>query len=456
MTWVHWDKVFVPGLLDVPEAKNAEGNNSTKTKKRILDLICAFDIETSRVPGMDESVCYHWQLQCGLEHPTIYGRELWEFRKLMDSFADNIESGATLLIFVHNLSYEFHFLRDVYPELIEDDVFSLKPRKPVKVKLYGGKIELRCSYILTNMSLGEWTAKMQVEHQKLSGDDFDYDAIRYPWTVLTDTQKQYCQYDVLGLVEAMRVQLSIYDDTLATVPLTSTGYVRRDVKRVMKNWSYYGLQNVQPEDEVYVALREAFRGGNTHCNRYFAGVILSGVKSADKSSAYPDADVNYEFPMGHFKRSARKTVKWVRELITLHRALLIRFRVTNLRLIDQFDPIPYISFAKVRGVELRQCYIDNGRILSAPYCEMTVTDIDWGIIEEQYTWDSIEILDLWETRYGYLPDMLRNLIISYYEAKTKLKGVVGQEIYYVKSKNLLNSIYIRLAGARPLQNDNRI
>lgn len=443
MNWIEWDKVFVPRLLDVPEAKNPQGNNSTSSKKRILDLICAFDIETSRVPGYEESVCYHWQMQCGLEHPTIYGRELWQFRKMLDTFAENIEKGCTLLIFVHNLSYEFHFIRDVFPELREEDVFSLKPRKPVKVKLYSGKIELRCSYILTNMSLSEWTAKMKVEHQKLEGDKFDYNAIRFPWTVLTPEQKMYCQNDVVGLVEAMQVQLSIYGDTLSTVPLTSTGYVRRDVKRVMKNWSYYGLQNVQPEDEVYVALREAFRGGNTHANRYFAGVILSGVKSADKSSAYPDADVNYEFPMGKFKRSARKTVTWVRQLMKLHRALLIRMKVTNLRLIDEFDPIPYISFAKVRGVELKQCYMDNGRILKAPgtEIEMTVTDIDFGIIEEQYTWDHIEIIDLWETRYGYLPDMLRNLIISYYTDKTKLKGGEGQEVYYTKSKNLLNSIY---------------
>ncbi len=441
MNWCEWQTVNVAALLNVPEAKRPQGNSGTKTIKRILDLICGFDIETSPVPGMEESVCYHWQLQCGLEYQTIYGRELWEFRQLMDRFAEHIEKGTTLLLFVHNLSYEFHFLRAVYPELTETDVFSLKPRKPVKVKLYGGKIELRCSYTLTNMSLAEWTKKMRVEHVKLSGDEFDYNEIRYPWTQLTDKQKLYCQYDVLGLVEAMRVQLDMYGDTLATVPLTSTGYVRRDVKRVMKNWSYYGLQAVQPDDDVYVALREAFRGGDTHANRYFAEQILNNVKSADKSSAYPDSCVNYEFPMGHFKRSVNQSVSWVNNLIRLHRALLIRFRVDGLRLQDEFDPCPYISYAKVRGVKVRDCRLDNGRILTAPYCEMTVTDIDWTIIRAQYTWDRIEIIDLWETRYGFLPDMLRNLIINYYEDKTRLKGVPGQEIYYVKSKNLLNSIY---------------
>lgn len=440
--WIDWTQVFPAELLDVPEAKNPVGNNSTRTKKHILDLLCAFDIETSRVPGTEQAVCYHWQLQCGLEHPTIRGRELWQFRKLMDSFAENIKKDQTLYIFVHNLSYEFHFLRGVYPELSAEDVFSLKPRKPVKVRLYGGKIELRCSYILTNMSLGEWTSKMQVEHQKLSGDAFDYDAVRYPWTDLTEEQLDYCRNDVLGLVEALRVQLDINDDTLSSIPLTSTGYIRRSVKRVMKNWSYYGLQAIQPDPDVYVALREAFRGGDTHCNRFLAGVILKNVKSVDKSSAYPDACVNYdEFPMGTFRRSIKKTLKWANQLIRLHRAVLMRVRFTNLRLRDEFDPCPYISFSKVRGVKVYECQLDNGRILTAPHAETTLTDIDWCIIEAQYEWDSVEVLDMWDTRKGFLPDILRSLIISYYEDKTKLKGVQGQEVYYVKSKNLLNSVY---------------
>ena len=440
--WVDWKQVFPAELLDVPEAKNPVGNNSTRTKKHILDLLCAFDIETSRVPGTEQAVCYHWQLQCGLEHPTIRGRELWQFRKLMDSFAENIKKDQTLYIFVHNLSYEFHFLRGVYPELSAEDVFSLKPRKPVKVRLYGGKIELRCSYILTNMSLGEWTSKMQVEHQKLSGDAFDYDAVRYPWTDLTEEQLDYCRNDVLGLVEALWVQLNINDDTLSSIPLTSTGYIRRSVKRVMKNWSYYGLQAIQPDPEVYLALREAFRGGDTHCNRFLAGVILKNVKSVDKSSAYPDACVNYdEFPMGTFRRSIKKTLKWAKQLIRLHRAVLMRVRFTNLRLRDEFDPCPYISFSKVRGVKVYECQLDNGRILTAPHAETTLTDIDWCIIEAQYEWDSVEVLDMWDTRKGFLPDILRSLIISYYEDKTKLKGVQGQEVYYVKSKNLLNSVY---------------
>ena len=407
----------------------------------MLNLCCAFDIETSRLPDIDQAIVYHWQLQLGPNEPTIRGRELWQFRQVMDALANEIGDREMLLVYVHNLSYEFHFVRGVYPELVNEDVFAVKPRKPVKVRLYGGKVELRCSYILTNMGLGAWTRKMGVEHGKLSGEDYDYSRVRYPWTPMTAAELEYCRNDVLGLVEALQRQLEVYGDTLATVVMTSTGYVRRDVKRVMRQWSYKALQNLQPSAPVYVALREAFRGGNTHANRYYAGCILSDIGSMDRSSSYPDVCCNRPFPMGKLRRSHRLTLGWLRYLLRNDRAVLLRIRVTGLRLRDEYNPCPYISYSKVRGVHYRDCLCDNGRILTAPYAEMTLTDLDWEIIERSYVWDSLEILDMWDCRYGPLPDILRALIIKYYQDKTQLKGVRGQELYYDKAKALLNSIY---------------
>lgn len=442
--WINWRDVDLPAVLDVPYAARAPGNQGTRARHNIKDILCAFDIETSNVPGLDQSVCYHWQMQMGFDIPTIEGRELWEFRAFMDKIADLLEKDETLVILVHNLHYEFHFLRSVYPDIRNEQVFAVGPRKPVKLSLYGGKIMMRCTYVLTNMSLGQWTAKMGVEHGKLDGDKFDYEKTRMPWDPLTEYELEYCRNDVLGLIEAMTVQLETRHDTLATVPTTSTGYVRRDVKRVMRNWSYYGLQAVQPTEEVYIALRQAFRGGDTHANRYYSGVILKDVGSADRSSSYPEVCINHEFPMGRFKREPEESLRQLRRCIRLHRACLVRFYFEGLRLRDPYDPCPYISYAKILEVDkqrLREYHLDNGRILQAPSGSLTMTDVDWQIFEKQYTWDSLEVEDLWTTKYDFLPDMLRALIISYYDNKTRLKGVEGQELYYDLAKALLNSIY---------------
>lgn len=451
--WIEWDKVDFSFLRKIKYAARNPGNQATKFPRDIKDILCAWDVETSILPGEEQAFVYHWQMQIGFDMPTIRGRTIEEFRLCMDRVEKELTDNETLICFIHNLGYEFFFLRSVYPELTNDDIFATGPRKPVKVKLYGGKIELRCSYILTNMSLAAWTHKYNVEHAKCSSADYDHSKTRFPWDSLSEEELEYCRNDVLGLIEALKIHLEINHDTLATVVLTSTGFVRRAVKRVMEHASRRMLQDVQPTEEVYLALREAFRGGDTHCNRYMAGIILKNVSSVDRSSSYPDVCVNRMFPMGKFKRSWIQDYQQLRALIKMGRAVLVRLRFEGLRLKDDYTPCPYISFSKIRDpVEgrkksdfLKTCKLDNGRILQAEIADTTLTDVDWKIVRRQYIWDKITVLDMWDTRYDYLPDMLRSLIIQYYQGKTELKGVPGQELYYALMKALLNSIYGMMA-----------
>lgn len=99
---------------------------------------------------------------------------------------------------------------------------------------------------------------------------------------------------------------------------------------------------------------------------------------------------------------------------------------------------PYLSFTKCRSV-INGTY-DNGRILSADYLETTITDVDLCIIQKEYH-ANIEILKCYSAAYGKLPECIVKEVISYYVNKTTLKGVEGQEYFYMKSKNLLNSVY---------------
>ena len=76
-----------------------------------------------------------------------------------------------------------------------------------------------------------------------------------------------------------------------------------------------------------------------------------------------------------------------------------------------------------------------------------LTDIDFRIVLYEYVFEEIEILELWFTEYGYLPDPFRAVIRSYYEKKTMLKGAKDpfEKMQYDKSKNLLNGLYGMLA-----------
>lgn len=428
-----------PALL-----KNRRGNPGGR-KRHYMANVTAFDIETTLLDN-NQTVMYIWQWQFGTDL-TVIGRTWEEFTDLQQRIKAALPEGRWLVVYVHNLSYEFQFLKGIY-HFFPEEVFAVASRKVVKCDMYN-VFEFRCSYKLTNMSLGQFTHQMRVEHEKLSGEEFDYSQKRYPWTELTEQELAYCTHDVLGLVEALNALMERDGDTLSTIPLTSTGYVRRNAKRSMKegNVHHSFVGSILPDIDLYRALREAFRGGNTHANRFFAGDIVENVHSADRSSSYPAVMCNREYPMTIFTpiMASDLNLGYISRCVKIrHKALLLRISISNLKLRSLSWGCPYLSLDKCREVRKAVNTVDNGRILEAEYLETTVTDIDLHIIMEEYS-GTITFLQGWYSGYKKLPQPLIDEVIKYYKDKTELKGVKGQEIYYDKSKALLNSLYGMMA-----------
>ena len=422
-------------LYDVPLVKRKQGNQKTRKRVKYKDIITAFDIETTRLIDIEQSVMYVWQWQFGDDY-TVVGRT-WEQFATFQRKISKILDDSVLVIFVHNLSYEFQFLRGIY-QFSPDEVFAIKSRKVLKCNMHGC-FEFRCSYIHSNMNLDTYTKKIGVKHKKLTGT-FDYEKIRYPWTELSNEELAYCVHDVQGLVEAIKIEMEHDGDNLYTFPLTSTGYVRRDAKKAMSTVSISFVKNQLPDYEIYKMLREAFRGGNTHANRYYANYTLHNVHSADRSSSYPDVMCNCKFPISEFYRLGDLPYKDVIKLIEKrNKALIMRVAITGIYLTRIDWGCPYLSISKCRHLE--NALEDNGRILSADYIETTLTDIDLRIVLQEYSFTDIRFFDVASSRYGYLPTPLINTICQYYHYKTELKNVPGQELLYMKSKNKLNSLY---------------
>lgn len=422
-------------LYNRPLVKRKQGNQRTKKRVKYKDIITAFDIETTRLIDIEQSVMYVWQWQFDEDY-TVVGRTWEQFAAFQRKIAKILDD-IVLVVFVHNLSYEFQFLRGIY-QFSPDEVFAIKSRKVLKCNMYGC-FEFRCSYIHSNMNLDTYTKKMGVKHKKLTGT-FDYEKIRYPWTELNNDELAYCIHDVQGLVEAIKIEMEHDGDNLYTFPLTSTGYVRRDAKKAMSNVSFSFVRNQLPDYEIYKMLREAFRGGNTHANRYYANYTLHNVHSADRSSSYPDVMCNCKFPISEFYRLGDLSYKDVVKLIEKrNKALIMRVAITGIYLTRIDWGCPYLSISKCRHIE--NALEDNGRILSAEYLETTLTDIDLRIVLQEYSFTDIRFFDVASSRYGYLPSPLISTICQYYHYKTELKNVPGQELLYMKSKNKLNSLY---------------
>ena len=443
------DQIALAGVL-TPPRKNRGGN-----RRQYQNIVCAFDIETTRLDD-DHSVMYIWQFQIGLIG-TVTGRSWKEFRQLLSRIREALDPGVYLVVYVHNLAYEFQFLRGIY-NFKAHEVFAVDERKPLRVDMLDC-IEFRCSYLHSNMSLDEFLSKMGVKDKKKHG--FDYEKSRYPWTPLTDDELLYCVNDVRGLVEAIIVEMEHDHDTLYTIPATSTGYVRRDVRRIMTSYPWHFVHDMLPDRFIFDLLREAFRGGNTHANRYYSGQILEGVSSYDRSSSYPDVQCNCKFPVSAFIRvdTEECTMQKLQDLINRRKkAVLLRVALGGVRLKDDMWGCPYLQVDKCRKLEWKRSSrmlngkivsrtvpatfaADNGRILYADYLETTFTDIDWRIFCSEYEFDNIKIIDMAYARYGFLPKRLVEQIQVYYQLKTKLKGDESHKQLYDKSKAKLNSIY---------------
>lgn len=446
-------------LTEIPVQKR-KGRPGSRHKKQetfhYKDIVCAFDIETTKLSrgwykiakevSREDlfSFMYVWQFQIG-EGITIMGRYWEEFVDLMHRIAGALDPEERLVIYVHNLSYEFSFVRDervLGPDLTEESVFCIKARKICKFLCCQDKLEFRCSYIHSNMGLDDFTRKMGVKHQKLSGQEFDYSKIRYPWTELTAQEQAYCANDVIGLVEAIDTELKLDHDDLYSIPLTSTGYVRRDIKKALEPKRFW-IERLTPPLDTYLMLREAFRGGDTHANRFAAGKVLPGpIRSVDRSSSYPDVQCNGRFPVSEFFNPPdedAESIQAVGRMIKKDKAIIARIAFRGIELRDKFNPAPYLALDKCR--EVYNEVLDNGRILSADYLETTITDKDLLIILRDYDYKELRVICWQYARYGPLPVEMRNVVIDYYTRKTELKNVEGQEVYYEKAKNKLNGVF---------------
>lgn len=438
-----------------------------KKPKYLVYTFATFDIETTTIDNGTDTpygFMYHWQMDVG--GYVVTGRRWEEWVKFMLKLVEIFKTDETrnFVVYIHNEAFEFQFIRDFLNAYFGGfRVFATQSRKPIYVTT-GNGIQFRCSYKLTNMSLEKAVQnELGVVHCKASGD-LDYRVIRTADTPLDDTEYGYCVSDVVSLYELIERRLINEHDNLESIPMTSTGYVRRDCRNSCRKDKDYREEFLKQEmtESVYTLLMEAGRGGNTHANRYMSGRVWHYVDSFDVASSYPAQMFLRKYPVSKFTPYGEiETMKELDGLLSEY-ACLFRVIFTGLEVRDNIG-MPYIAISKATA-HSKHISLDNGRVLSVinredrendrGYLALTLTDVDFQIIKEQYTWDDMSISDFHIATYGYLPDALLSQVMAYFKAKTELKDKIkeaeerGDEeeaanlaYLYAKSKNRLNGIF---------------
>lgn len=425
-------------------------------REEYYNIPCSFDIETTSFMsknGDGEDVkcatMYIWQL--GLNGTVIYGRTWEEFHTVINSLVDylHLNSKRKLIIYVHNLGYEFQFIRKHF---VWDKVFAIKQRRPVYA-ITGG-IEFRCSLFLSNYALAYIGDNLLQKYpvKKLVGY-LDYSKPRHSKTPLTDEELEYCLNDVKVVMSFIQEKIE-HDGDISKIPLTNTGYVRdycrkecfyqgipeSDIEtRKRVNMNYRALmKSLQITDnDEYEQLQRAFGGGFTHASSLYSGKVMEDVGSADLTSSYPYVMCAEYFPMsrGVYIGSVDSD-KLFNHYLSNYCCVFDAKFYNICPLLECENPISQSrSFIKGKSI------INNGRVVRADELSTTVTELDYDTISKFYTWDSVKIMNMRVYDKGYLPEPLILSVLNMYGDKTSLKGVEGKETEYLVSKNMINASF---------------
>lgn len=403
------------------------------------------DTETSHT---DEKTAWvhQWGIRWGVE--TIVGRTAPQLAACLQRIAAHWgQKGKTwgLLAYIHNLSYDINYLYqffDAPPEL-----FAVKPHRILTAKL--PHLEIRCSYLLTQKSLAQWSHDSGKLFDKLSGT-YDYQRIIYPDDPLTDDDWMYQLNDIYTMQDAWRSDREIDGYTAMTVPLTSTGFVRADCRKAAAANRYWSkkLHQQDPDIEIYNALEAAFSGGYTHGNRFckttanYDGtphIVTGPIGHRDFTSSYPARQMCNRMPMGPWQKIEITKTDEIYSLAP-YQALLIHLVMQDIRLKDDGITAPFLSYAKLEGKgNITNMVVDNGRVLALDgIVSIWVTEYDFFILDSQYDFRRL-FANCYASTKEKLPKWFRDVVTEYFRAKTTLKYT--DPANYMRGKAKLNGIY---------------
>lgn len=284
--------------LDLPTVRDNKGD-------LWYNVPAAFDIEVSSfyngapAPENKCAVMYIWQF--GICDLVTTGRTWGEFKELLNNVREilHLSNATRIIVYVHNLAYEFQFMRKHFQW---DSVFLLEERKPVKALTNG--IEFRCSLKLSGGKSLAQIGKELIHHDnRKKVGDLDYEKIRSPLTPMTDEELGYCESDIRVLVDYISEKIE-QDGNITKIPLTNTGYVRNYCrKQCYTRWKKYRqlMDILTMTSDEFIELRDAFMGGHVHANAHYVGKVIPNVGSYDINSSYPAVMVFEKFPMSKAK-----------------------------------------------------------------------------------------------------------------------------------------------------------
>lgn len=463
----YWKQV----MIDKPELKEISGKHGTKLEPMFYDSETSKESEfvtvgkgkkKKSVEKVKDTWVYLWM--CSFGDYLYYGRYLHEFFEFLEWIIQNYELSETrkIDIWVHNLSYDISYMYELLFRLNggKEGISMLcsAPRKFISYTIEQYGITLKCTYRLTNRSLDKWCKDLGVKHKKQTGTK-GYNTTYKPWDKLPQNEYKYGAYDIISLKECFYKECEIQGYDFKTIPLTQTGFVRKDFQAEFTDKGHYkenkaNFNRTRLTNEQYKRLLRASGGGMVQGNYKILGRTVyeeNGIGHVDFESHYPtqlrcnplawqpntlniphlkfqDLDL-YEFHFGYY---------YVVDVV-----------LGDIEIHDEVTA-PFLCESKCTKGPNTNIYSINGKVIKIDgEVRICCTNFDLDIFREQYkiTWYKIIDVDIYtaETLPPYIMDVIDKYYVAKSETKAKLKKDPHNEDllaqYNGVDKPKLNGIY---------------
>lgn len=446
--WDRFDYGLLKGIVTIKKSSQWD-------KRTINDIVIMADTETSKkhptiyemlkdgtkkaITQPNHIVCWTVTLRAyGMNLVTLRGRKPSDLSKCFAKIHDALPGDVTY-IFFHNLAYDWQFIeRFLFVDHgIPEKQLNTKPHYPIQIEFASGMI-LRDSLILLQRKLEKVAIDLDVQHKKAVGS-WDYEKIRNQNTPLSDDEWMYTEFDTLSGAECIEAYCKGLNMNLAYLPLTATGIPRGDLRNISKAYRWHDdfIKQVLPFDLYDIFSNFLYHGGYTHGNRHFINTLIKElVRCYDFASSYPFCLIANKFPMGPFEPVEDLTPEMIFEHMHEY-AFAFKLVMIKPQLKRDEMPMPFLQLSK--SLRTVNAITDNGRIISAEYAEIWVTEYDFAILMEQYKFKGIFITNAYMAVKQYLPRWFTDYVYKQFEAKTRLKHV--DKVLYTLAKGRVNSCY---------------
>ena len=379
---------------------------------------------------------------------VLYGNSIEDFMSLLETLPD-------CRVYFHNLAFDVSFIFDHILKngwVWDDDRIPRYTKHFTTVisdmnQVYQVKLNFGNGHVVTiwdSMKVIPLSIRDEAKAFGLSmaKGDLDYETYREVGHVLTDEEIDYIRRDVQIDAQALAFMRD-YGINNMTIGSCALG----DYKHMLggERGFRYNFPELTPEDDAF--MRKSYRGGFTYVNPKYAGVEVGEGISYDVNSLYPSVMaacdgqlLPYGIPLWFYGKPVpdNRHPLWIARVTCSFSLKEGRIPCIQLKGNMAFIPTEYIED-------------------SDGYVTMTVTSVDWNLINMQYD------IDVAEWHGGYMFKASTILFKQYVDKWVKVKNdatVSGNKGMRTIAKLMLNSLYgkfatqVKLKSRKPeLDND---